>query len=340
MKIGILTFHMAHNCGAMLQAFSLCSFLNSFSNVSCEIIDYRLPEIYKKYESILQQAFVEPKRLKFEKYLNEVLPLSKRINSLNHANLYDLYIVGSDQVWNRAITQGYKEEYFAEKFPENSFCISYAASTGTKIEFPYDFVRKLNCFKFVSVRESWLKKDLEPYYSKEIKLCLDPVFLMDKNAWDFHVGSLDISNYILIYSFDITENEYLKIEAWAIQNSVNIIELVTHKRFMRKNISYIDDYGPKEWVQYIKNASYVFTDSYHCSLFSIIYDIPFFCMSHDLLPNERVADIVYLLKMDQSNEGFYLSSKETPFEINKAKIKSSCYLKEIIKQVQNEKTNI
>ena len=101
---------------------------------------------------------------------------------------------------------------------------------------------RLDSFKFVSVRESWLQKELSEYYPGKISLCLDPVFLMDKKEWDLHIKniSLNLSRYVLIYSFDITEDEYKRIEKWANENKLKIIELITHKRIKRSTITYFD----------------------------------------------------------------------------------------------------
>lgn len=340
MKIGILTFHMAHNCGAMLQAFALCSFLNSFPNTECEIIDYRLPDIYTKYEFLLSQPYVEPKRFKFEKYLNDVLPISSRITDISLAKPYDLYIVGSDQVWNPNITKGYKDEYFAKKFPPQAFCISYAASSGVKIEDVCTFSKKLSYFRYVSVRESWLQEDLAPFNSEKVTLCLDPVFLIEKQEWDSHIGNFNLSKYVLIYSFDMTEEEYDLIENWATKNQLPIIELITHKRKKRTTIQYFDNYGPKEWLNYIKNSSYIFTDSYHGSVFSIIYNNPFYCLSHGRRKNERIYDILQRLHIQCNDIGFYYPDTRSLSIINTERLKSINYLKEIIGQVENEKNNI
>lgn len=301
-----------------------------------------MTEPYKKYEDLLQQSYVEPRRLKFEQYLKEVLPISNRISTLNNTNQYDLYVVGSDQVWNKTITRGYKDEYFAKKFPSNSFCVSYAASTGKKLDEPFDFVKKLDNFEFVSVRESWLQKELAEHYPGKISLCLDPVFLINKKDWDLHIKNikLNLSGYVLIYSFDITEDEYIRIEEWANKNKLIMIELITHKRTKRSTITYIDDYGPMEWIQYIKNASYIFTDSYHCSLFSIIYNIPFCCISHGLGKNERTQDILKRLKLCQNKDEFYIFSNQTRLELNREKTESFNFIKEVLNRVKDEKTNI
>ena len=94
MNIGILTFHMAHNFGAMLQAYALSYTVNQMADCSCEIIDYRLPEIYEKYNNMLKKSHVMPKHLKFEDFMNKDLPLSNRLEDPQMANQYSAYILG------------------------------------------------------------------------------------------------------------------------------------------------------------------------------------------------------------------------------------------------------
>lgn len=161
MNIGILTLHMAHNCGAMLQAYALCRSIARIPFCYCEIIDYRLPDIYRKYQMLLRAAAVEPRRLKFEQFMDEVLPTSLRVENLINAKRYQMYVLGGDQIWNPDITRGYKGAYFAEEFPPGSYCIAYAASTGRPVTDMEAFSRKLQHFKAIGVRESWLKQDLD-----------------------------------------------------------------------------------------------------------------------------------------------------------------------------------
>ena len=82
MRIGILTFHMAHNFGAMLQAYALVKSIENLGVNKCEIIDYRFPQIYRKYAMLLAQENVEPKRLRFHEFMLDKLPLSKEISDI------------------------------------------------------------------------------------------------------------------------------------------------------------------------------------------------------------------------------------------------------------------
>lgn len=304
MKIGILTFHMAHNCGAMLQAYALCRSIARIPSCQCEIIDYRLPDIYNKYQQLLHSAPIEPRRLKFERYIDAVLPTSARVENLLNAKRYHMYVLGGDQIWNPDITRGYKGVYFAEQFPPDSYCIAYAASTGRRVMDLESFSRRLRHFSAIGVRESWLKQDLAGYYPREIIWCLDPVLLIEPEEWTSLGVHVQQSGHILIYAFKMSEAEYQRIEDLAGWMNLKVVELVTHQRPMRESIIYEDDYGPEEFVEYIRNAAYIYTDSYHGVLFSIIFGIPYDCLTENREQNERILDVHMRLAISVGEDGF------------------------------------
>lgn len=341
MKVGILTFHMAHNCGAMLQAYALSKYIGQQYYCNCEIIDYRLPDIYDKYEKMLSENNIEPKRIKFENFISNHLPTSKRIFNVKNAEKYDLYIIGSDQIWNPEITNGYKDEYFAKYFPTDSIRISYAASSGIYPENIVELLKKVGDFDFISVRENWLKEKLSDFSDKKIYLCLDPVFLLDKIEWDNEIDCLPLLNhekYILIYSFHMCKKDYSNIKVFASEKKLKIIELTTHKREKFSELIYENNYGPFEWVDYIKNAEYIFTDSYHCVLFSIIYNKQFKCIN-EIENNLRISDILQRLHIIKNNDGFYINSSKTNTIIDIERYNSSTYLDIALEKARNGKTD-
>lgn len=337
MNVGILTFHMAHNCGAMLQAYALSKSIADLFSCECRIIDYRLPEIYSKYEAMLQMDPVEPKRLKFDWYMKTVLPLTATVSSLSEIKDFDLYIIGSDQIWNAEITQGYKDEYFGKCFPPGSYCISYAASTGTRIRDAKRFAARLKRFRYVSVRESWLQKELAPYFPRGVAWCLDPVLLLEREQWGALPETPDRRRYILLYSFDMDEDEYLYLELWAGRHGLEIVELITHERVKRRGILYDGDYGPEEWINYVKNAAYVYTDSYHCALFAILFDRKLRLLTHGRGRNERIDDILNRLMLLPDEDGFYTVTKQTAQHLAEGRKVSFHYLKKAVDLVEHEK---
>lgn len=334
MNAGILTFHMAHNCGAMLQTFALCRYINGTGSINCEVIDYRLKEIYEKYEQMMRMDLVEPRRRNFDNYMNNYLPLSERIYKLSEAKTYDLYIIGSDQIWNSDITIGYRDEYFAKNFPDNSFCISYAASTGKLVDNPKEFVEKLSSFRYIGVRELSLKKQLSPFLKKEITWCLDPVLLLEPKEWNRSSEKMPLCNYILIYSFFLSEREYQEIIRFAFERRLPVIELVTHSRTMLNSITYIDDYGPEKWLEYMQNAKYIFTDSYHGVLFSFIFNKGVYLQNRTLTSNVRIKDVLNRLMLRKDDDGFYRASEYTKDCLIKGRSESVDFLSKVFNEVK------
>lgn len=338
MNVGVLTFHMAHNCGAMLQAYALCRSITQIPFCHCEIIDYRLPDIYNKYQMLLRTAPIEPRRLKFERYMNEILPTSARVENLLNAKGYQMYVLGGDQIWNPNITRGYKSAYFAEQFPPDSYCVAYAASTGTPVTDPKAFSRRLRHFKAIGVRESWLKQALEGHYSGEIAWCLDPVLLVRPEEWLGLGASVWQTGHILIYAFQMSETEYQRVENLAARMGLEIVELVTHQRPVRKTILYDDDYGPEEFIEYVRNAVYVYTDSYHGVLFSIIFGIPYCCLTENREQNVRILDIHMRLAISVSEDGFCTAGDLTARKLYEGRNESIRFLERMAIKAEHGET--
>ena len=140
-RVGIMTFHAAHNYGSILQAQALFHALKHYWSVDPVIIDYtpasiifsdlisnvgRLPMRYKSFANMLDDFFVEHKtarthKISFVNMLNESFP------SL------DLCFFGGDQIWNPFITIGVNPMYFGSFLDKQCLKISYSASFGTKI---------------------------------------------------------------------------------------------------------------------------------------------------------------------------------------------------------------
>lgn len=128
-KIGILTFHNAYNFGAVLQAYALREYLQQNSNCIVEIINYKNEQIEKeksRWKGLLNNNVVKelarnllttPYYLKLDKvfseFVNKYLTADNEIKKKDLSFLkYDLYLVGSDQVWNLPLT-GNDKTFFA-----------------------------------------------------------------------------------------------------------------------------------------------------------------------------------------------------------------------------------
>lgn len=340
MKVGVLTLHMAHNCGAMLQSYALCKSIGGIPSCQCEIIDYRLPDIYDKYQRLLHSTHAEPRRLQFERYINEVLPTSQRIKSLSDAPKYDMYVLGGDQIWNPDVTKGYKDEYFATQFPPDSYCIAYAASTGRRVSDPEAFSQKLRHFKAIGVRESWLKWQLVKYFSKEIVWCLDPVLLIRPENWTSLCPPSRRSGYVLVYAFQVSDYEYYQIKRHADRIDLEIIELVTHNRPAQEGLHYEENYGPEEFVEYVRNAAYVYTDSYHGVLFSLIFGRPYRCLTKGRVQNDRISDLHVRFAIEKSKDGFFRAGDFTAKKLEEGQQESIQFLERMIGEIKYTSSSV
>lgn len=331
MSVGILTFHMAHNCGAMLQAYALSNVVTRRFHTSCQIIDYRLPDIYTKYENMLKAAHVEPRRLRYEEFLNKKLPLSERVYDIKAVKQYDLYLLGSDQIWNARITGGYKPEYFGEYFYKKGKVASYAASAGGSCQDSGELFVRLQHIRYISVRENELKTLLQKNGLKNVTCCLDPVFLLAEEDWSvLPADKPSLNRFILIYSFFVTDAEYEELNAFAHTHGIDAVEFITHAREPQPGYLYIDNYGPADFLAYIKNSTYVFTDSYHCALFSVIFGKPFYILRHGAEHDLRMADIIAQLGLIRDGQGFFRAGTTTSEKIRQLKDTSFCFLDNII----------
>ena len=321
-KIGIITFHKAHNYGAMLQVYALSQVLSKSENV--EVINYYNKRIYNGYKIIrpLNKRYIlgSTKRLikdifnynnrkkrytSFNNFINNKCVLSKQYKSIDELNDvdYDVLITGSDQVWNTKIVGELSDAYTLNFGKKDIKRISYAASVGdaSLIKEQKDlFKSKLEILDKISVREEDVKIELEKIIDKPIDVVLDPTLLRTKEEWDNELKDIKKENekYILAYVVE-ADDEYVKI--------VNDLSKKTGLKvlhFGEKNPGYINVYksafteGPLEFVNYIKNAEYVVATSFHATVFSIIFNKKFFIIPHRKT-GIRVTNLLEILNIKE-----------------------------------------
>ncbi len=282
MKIGIMTFHWATNHGAILQAFALQNFLQK-NNPDCEvmIIDYYPNKYFKGWSSVFRS--LNPKAIlkNYREYRKERLLCDFRLKlkktehystteKLNmYASDFDVVICGSDQVWNEFYTlngEGDVTTAYYLSFCPKSKKISYAASFG--FEHMKDELKKityplLKDFYAVSVRECSAIKILNDMNINS-KLVCDPTCLMDRKFYEeyakYDVQGDFVAKYILRKQNKQTNDIISKL-------IYNVEE---------KNIIDLEKLGIEGWLGAISNAKCCITNSFHCSVFSIIFHTPFY----------------------------------------------------------------
>ena len=201
-KVGIMTFHFAHNYGAVLQAYALMKYLSQKFDV--EIVNYVPNYIYQGYSlnpfdgstgvisfiyKILSGIRRYKQARKFVAFSKNCLNVGEKIVARNSLKYFteklDYLICGSDQVWNTDIT-GKTGEYFLDFVTNETKCLSYAASMGkdNNSEFFGNIVNAtVQKYCAISVREKSCQDFLKRNFGIESEMVLDPVFLLDEKEW-------------------------------------------------------------------------------------------------------------------------------------------------------------
>lgn len=248
---------------------------------------------YKMLNSNLQlsEKNSDKRYKRFEAFRNSFLKRSIPYSAItvDNAPEYDIYLVGSDVVWLLDDLYLGNSPAFL-KFTDGKNCrrISYAASLG---EMPYEFgnrraVRELyrkglSNFDMVSVREKVSAKYLSELYHEKIWCCIDPTLLLDSSDYEVIVNNSEgsgINEYIYVYMLDDTGALYDVINRISKETGLPIVRCCDQINGYQNVISEAEGDGPAEFLDRVKNAALVITNSFHAVCFSILYRKNFFAV--------------------------------------------------------------
>ncbi len=274
-SIGIITIIDNNNCGNRLQNYALQEVLKKYCDDVFTIKNENFLNWNEKYyKGLLRFINKKIKSLyrdnKLFREFNKKISFSDRYITIKKKNIskkYDYFVAGSDQIWKPTRKRLSKIDLLG--FAEPQKRISYAASFGLeKIDSKYykTLQEELPKFKAISVREDAGAKIIKDATGIEnVSVVLDPTLLVDKNAWQTIEKRPD--NY--------TDKKY--VFSYFLGDE-NIEELV--KNIFGEEYSVIDfykgTYGPAEFLYLINHAEYVLTDSFHGTVFSILFEKNFF----------------------------------------------------------------
>ena len=290
MRIAIITLHSVINFGSALQAFALNHFLTA-NGYNVVTIDYR-PTVNLKIFGLVDKKiarnilrhqvakilfFMQLKKVKrkFELFIDQNITLSeKRYTEYktlqNTPPAADLYITGSDQLWNGMFPCGNDPAYYLQ-FVKEGKKMSYAVSLGrdeiTNGEL-LEVKQRILDFDTVSVREISGKEQLESVGLKNVCHVLDPVFLLDKQEYLHLAKNTAYSNYLLVYA---EKDERVNNLAIFIADKLKL-KIISIGGMQKKCNSDIHDRtaDPVDFLSYIANATFILTGSFHCVAFSLI----------------------------------------------------------------------
>ena len=287
-KIAILTINDNNNYGNRLQNYALQEFIKKNCNLKIETIWNNIYKFKKRNKIRIKQIIKlllrktgSKRYFKFVKFTKNIKHSKIKIYNYKLTNIinnkYDYFITGSDQVWNPKFNRLSANDLLA--FADKNKRISYAASFGiSELPDQYKEIAKKELLKFkkISVREESGKKIVEELTGrKDVQILIDPTMLLTKEDWDKvsirpkQLDKIKEDKYILNYFLGtLSDKRKKEIERIASENNCHIINILD------KNDPFYET-GPSEFLYLEKNAFLICTDSFHSSVFAIIYNTPF-----------------------------------------------------------------
>lgn len=316
-KIGICACYATLNYGSMLQAYATQITINNLGYDS-EFIVYRksssisykikqLPRLFnknllfdksialqkklalkmhpeiKKKDKCRKEAFLKFSKEYYVKFSKEYIGYEELKKG---AKNYDSVVVGSDQLWTPG---GLATNFYNLMFvPDNINKVSYATSFGVS-QIPWyqkkrtkEYLERIN---FLSVREIAGAKIIKELTGRDANVVVDPTLLLSLEEWNERIPLKHIVSEKYIFCYFLGKNLKHRDIAKQLQQKTGLKIVCTPylDSFVKSDKSFGDyqlfDIGPNDFVNLIRGAEYVLTDSFHGSVFSIIYHKKFITLN-------------------------------------------------------------
>lgn len=355
-KIGISTVHTGFNYGSALQAYASKVVLQELGyqgvNISLKgsiiqgrdvrikklaVIASRLlmqPHNIKKrvsvYSDNISKSYSEQSKELFQtfrlKKINPYYCTWNQLKRLAKTDDYKAFLCGSDQVWNAEAL--YVDPLYYLRFAPKDKRIAFAPSFGRDKVADYNksiITKYIKDIPNLSVREESGVSVIKNLTNRDATHLIDPTLMLDGTKWDQYLElqeSVSDDKYILAYFLN-EPSDYAKecIKKLSEKNKMKVIALP----YQKEESEWLDsapDAGPIEFVQYVKNASYVCTDSFHGTAFAVNYKVPFYTFERQYgSAGKQSSRVISLLKLVSLEKQFNPSIEllDSPIDFKKSK---------------------
>jgi hypothetical protein len=324
-KAGIITFHNAENYGAALQTYALMKTLQDLG-CDCQVIDYRNKGVF--YRNAIKNlyyllTFQRPVKnhLAYRSFRKGHLNLTDRVyrkisDFAADAGQFNVLFFGSDQIWNPDLSNGFDPFYFGQ-FSTPARKIAYAASVGKddlSTQERQAINQLIDDFDAVAVRE----ENLLPILNREATCVVDPCMLLSADDWNRLANKTRLDGaYILVYQLFPNKDLLQAARACAQENNQQIAVISPYLTSSgRGQIRKLGRISPTEFLAYYRDADLVISDSFHGTLFSILYQKPFYT----LLPAEKTGRITSLLNRLELSDRIIHRPEVTPQDVDYSRV--------------------
>lgn len=336
-SVGIVTFHFSKNYGSALQCYALYKLLFLYGYKpkvinycpSYHTISYNSYNTFHDFyenrddKSWLYIALKTPikniegllkvnrnrKNKKFSNFISNNIKLTKPYKYVKSIDdTFDIYISGSDQIWNYKCVKDkeyggvYDKAYFLS-FANNKKKIAYAVSAQhgeIRTDLDKDILGLINAYDSIFTREVALTNTLHLLGRTDASTVLDPTLLLEKRYYESVEASIPhtMKNYILVYNLPGANSSLLKnvIEIVARKTAYKVID-ISPLPYVDINSKKVRSCGPAEFLAYVHNANYILTDSFHCIIFALIFKKDFNCVLREK-DDERIKGILSLCELN------------------------------------------
>lgn len=342
-KVGLAICYDYHDYGSMLQAYATYKKISNLGyeceaininplkeDIKKRKIKYFVRNIFdwsivKEKSAIINKKIrgkidrnlkenLEKRDRAFDSFCNTHFRVSRPYSSWaelhNSCQEYQAVLVGSDQLW---LPSNIAADYYTLSFvPDRTKKIAYATSFGVSDVSQSQKTKAasfLKRFQFLSAREVSGQKIIRSLTQIEAPLVCDPAILLRADDWDQVATHKRLINdkYIFCYLMGNNPDQRLFVKKLKAQTGCKVVALLHLDQYIKSDEEYVDeapyDISPADFLSLIRNADFVCTDSFHGTVFSLIYGRPFFTFkrfqeSATLSTNTRIDSLLQRLKVE------------------------------------------
>lgn len=289
--VSLITIHLGSNFGSILQTIASSEILKK-QGCKVVVVNY-IPDrcTWKRFLfshinnfiSFLKMFVAFPvemiNKCIYNSYLSKYADVSNSIYSSDDFYAVcpksDIYVTGSDQVWNSVHNEGLDRRYYFDGFPKDTIKIAYSSSIGREkldLDEYVEVKRMLGSYKAISVREASAKQIIESMGYKVTHL-LDPTFMLNKKDWGkYRSKRLVKAPYVLVYlPYNIHNKQliYKTVRNVANEKGLKVVSFswtIRPEKLADKTIYFAN---PGDFLSLMEYADYVVTNSFHGTAFSI-----------------------------------------------------------------------
>jgi len=270
-------------------------------------IQYYLMELCKRLKNMMQTD--KEKKIVFDDFINRNITLTKecKISSelFDLNRYYDAFICGSDQIWSPSF---FNPKYFLDYVDNPNKMIAYASSIGlnkTSDQYVKNRMKaNIGRFEYLSSREEQSKNLIKEVCGKDVRVVLDPTLLLNAQAWEeMIVQTKHKEPYILCYFLGNNKKNWAHVKRLSQKLNLPLKVIPIFSKDYKRGYEVLTGVGPGEFLDLIKNTSFICTDSFYGTIFSMNYEKPFyvyerFSKKDNNFQNSGVYSILKIMKLE------------------------------------------